>query len=332
MYCKKCGNEIKEDEKFCGKCGKKVTNKEMKTMYIITIIVIIFITIFGIFLLQTKNNEQISSLNTIKEEKNEINEENNINSVTDSNNIETQKSEQIDKKSFAVDKLILNDVINNYKDTNPYVMYNGYLCEILYDKTSKYGLQIITADSIDQVTIGGQDFETARKSYNNALKLLNDTAKKHLDNKGIATNARCVGSNPTNQTDSSKYFSDSNSSLSKFNLNGKFKDGDENYEIDEKQMNLLYIMNLKESYWLASREKSIDDDYASCFGIRCTVDAIESSYGLVTSKTICYIYSDQLGKMEEICTNGLRVVFSISDKAIIDSGDGTEDNPYVLDI
>lgn len=30
MYCNKCGNEIKEGEKFCGKCGNKVKEHEDK--------------------------------------------------------------------------------------------------------------------------------------------------------------------------------------------------------------------------------------------------------------------------------------------------------------
>lgn len=29
MYCRKCGNEIKDGEKFCGKCGQEV-NEEIK--------------------------------------------------------------------------------------------------------------------------------------------------------------------------------------------------------------------------------------------------------------------------------------------------------------
>ena len=28
MYCSKCGNKIKKDSDFCGKCGKSINNKE----------------------------------------------------------------------------------------------------------------------------------------------------------------------------------------------------------------------------------------------------------------------------------------------------------------
>lgn len=30
MFCEKCGNEIKEGEKFCGKCGKNIEQEEVK--------------------------------------------------------------------------------------------------------------------------------------------------------------------------------------------------------------------------------------------------------------------------------------------------------------
>ena len=33
MYCRKCGNELKEDDMFCNKCGSKVeiTNRNNET-------------------------------------------------------------------------------------------------------------------------------------------------------------------------------------------------------------------------------------------------------------------------------------------------------------
>lgn len=29
MICKKCGNEVKEGEKFCSECGYKINNEEI---------------------------------------------------------------------------------------------------------------------------------------------------------------------------------------------------------------------------------------------------------------------------------------------------------------
>lgn len=41
MNCKKCGNEIKEGENFCSKCGKAVNEKENKKYVVIVLVIII---------------------------------------------------------------------------------------------------------------------------------------------------------------------------------------------------------------------------------------------------------------------------------------------------
>ncbi len=69
MICKKCGNEVSEDEKFCSKCGKKVkrdnknTNKHKKWFIVIsTITVIIIIGVAVGIGINIKNNS-----NTVKD-------------------------------------------------------------------------------------------------------------------------------------------------------------------------------------------------------------------------------------------------------------------------
>ncbi len=69
MICKKCGNEVSEDEKFCSKCGKKVkrdnknTNKHKKWFIVIfTIAVILIIGVAVGIGINIKNNS-----NTIKD-------------------------------------------------------------------------------------------------------------------------------------------------------------------------------------------------------------------------------------------------------------------------
>lgn len=255
-----------------------------------------------------------------------LNIENNLNNVQETNEKQNQ--------GLAREKLTLNknSDVRKYDGINPYVSYNGMLCEVLYDNTSEYGLQIITSEIIDYVTIGSDDFEEARSSYNSALDTLNKTAQKHIDNKGIATNARCVGSNPVSQKDDANLVYDENSCLKKYNLNGKFKSSDNNYEIDVEQMQKLNIMNLKESYWLASRDNYIQDNYSAHFSIRCTVNNGMQGYGTPTKNDICNIYSDQFGKINYTIESGIRAVFTISKDAIVVSGNGAKENPYVLDI
>lgn len=66
---------------------------------------------------------------------------------------------------------------------------------VLYEATSEYGLQIISDKNIEEIELGGDTWETARESYNNTVKTLNEKAMKYY-NETYAEDARCVGSNP----------------------------------------------------------------------------------------------------------------------------------------
>lgn len=68
MICNKCGNEVKDGEKFCSKCGKKVKNnsqrkKGSKLIYILIPIVSIIIVIVGIVLVVVNNKEIMDNEN-----------------------------------------------------------------------------------------------------------------------------------------------------------------------------------------------------------------------------------------------------------------------------
>ena len=68
MYCKNCGNEVKEENNFCTKCGMKIDKEEIiinaekretkkenvklsRKEKILLVIVILFLIIFMIYLL-----------------------------------------------------------------------------------------------------------------------------------------------------------------------------------------------------------------------------------------------------------------------------------------
>ncbi len=99
-----------------------------------------------------------------------------------------------------------------YDTGNTTVGENGVVdCIVLYNDT-EHGLQIITANSIQDVTLGYKnanvdmmipasmseesDFQKAKWSYNNAIETLNSYAEKYL-NTAYALDARSVGSTPT---------------------------------------------------------------------------------------------------------------------------------------
>lgn len=101
MFCKNCGNEIKENEKFCGKCGKKIINSKV---YIILGIIFLLIFIICIFTFQPGKTKVISNnvANNLEKNQNQIN--NNL-SVIDSEN-----------KEFKINaEELINEIINSDK-------------------------------------------------------------------------------------------------------------------------------------------------------------------------------------------------------------------------
>ena len=114
----------------------------------------------------------------------------------------------VKKVEYAVDKLVING------SSSPYVNYpakdgsvaNKILCQVLYDKNSENGLQIVSVNPVRKVKLGYNDdsgkitgkdnFEKSMNSYNRAIETLNEYAVEYKDTKGIASDARCVGSDP----------------------------------------------------------------------------------------------------------------------------------------
>ena len=202
-------------------------------------------------------------------------------------------------------------------------------CIVLYgpenSKYSSYGIQIITADTVGNVTLGSSDFNTSRNIYNNsAIVTLNAKAEKYKKKEdGIAEVARCVGSVPDNPnydvegmyTQSDRWFS---------SYNNKFKNTDNNYEADWKQMNSLGIHNISKYYWLASRivVSRPNDTYFSVRNMDGTGD-------LDYTRGLCIVYSDgNTGGTRY--SHGLRPVFRLKSGIKVIGGDGSKGNPYTL--
>ena len=179
-----------------------------------------------------------------------------------------------------------------------YIDKNGTTrkCIVLYDSSSSYGVQIITADTVEDVQLGngtGSDqyynatyFNIARTSYNNAISTLNTRANAYL-NTTYASSARCVGSVPNNpSSEASGYFTSNESYMSSYN--GTFKNMDTNYEKDWNQMNALNIYNIDKDYWLASR---IVDSYSyntSYDYVAFEVRAVRFPTGYLSARTLRY--------------------------------------------
>ena len=234
----------------------------------------------------------------------------------------------MEKRELTTNELTAGDYIN-YNTGVSSVGTNGVVtCRVLYDTSSQYGLQIITDTNIANVTLGASDWDTASASYNSAITTLNSEAGKYL-NKTYATDARCVGSVPTNQngTFTSKNSENAGpvqlqftSSVSRAN---NMKGEDTNYETDQTQMESLNIWTKGQNYWLASR--LVDSATSFCsFSMRYMY---EEDY--VDNIDFCRVHSDRdpVGWSD---TFGLRPCLALKSGIKITGGNGTSDSPYTM--
>ena len=230
------------------------------------------------------------------------------------------------------------------KDKSPYVLYNNILCRVLYNDDT-HGIQIISADNIGNVTLGNGDtlvgnadfeydgsvtindnFKLAATSYNKAVTTLNNKAKTYKNS--TALDARCLGSDPvpTNGVfaeDVAGYWSRSYEYLKKYGWNDKFKTSDTKYKEDVAKLNSLGL-NISTDSWLASRYVSSYSSY-TCFDVRSV-----SSSGDTNDEYLCYVDPD--GSVSSYSpSNAFRPVFLLPSGVIISGGDGSSENPYVIE-
>lgn len=238
---------------------------------------------------------------------------------------------------YAKDVLRINTNATVDYEKSPYVSYNGIKCRVLYDDTSEYGLQIISSSSIGGVTLGNSDFELAKESYNNFVDILNNKVRESMDTKGIATMARSMGTDPINPNDIVEFCQERvNSTNTLYNnvIANEFKNSDKIYEIDKTQIELLNLSCWGECWW--PTRVVVYTYFQSGHGYKIYILTTSCSgypaYNVGYSNGVFMeIYADETYEIKTK-SNGVRGVFAISDKAVITSGNGTSESPYVLDI
>lgn len=184
-----------------------------------------------------------------------------------------------------------------YTDSNE----NTWKCAVLYSSISAYGTQIVTMDTLEDVTLSG----TA--SYNSARSTLNTRAAAYLNDQ-YASAARSIGTIP-DSPDSTE------------NVNN----ADTNYVEDWKQMNKLGIYNISKNYWVPSRVYTSGNNTGSYY-----LRMVDTSGNLTTSRLYYSNSNPGMDSSSYSQTNGLRAVFTLKDEIKILSGTGEENNPYVL--
>ena len=230
------------------------------------------------------------------------------------------------------------------KDKSPYVLYNNILCRVLYNDDT-HGIQIISADNVENVTLGSGDtlvgnadfeydglatindnFKLAATSYNKAVTTLNNKAKTYKNS--TALDARCLGSDPvpTNGVfaeDVAGYWSDSSKYVKENGWNNKFKTSDTKYTEDVAKLNSLGL-NISTDSWLASRivDSSSSGTYFNVRLVDSRGTTLRSSLCNVDSNGCVLSYSPDFA---------FRPVFLLPSGVIISGGDGSSENPYVIE-
>ena len=248
------------------------------------------------------------------------------------------KSVPIATSSFKIktaeNTLIINSTATNDAEKSPYVNYPSskgkILCRVIYDNNSENGLQIISVEPVRKVTLGysdgkidGKDYkEKAMNSYNRAIETLNEYAIDYKDTIGIASDARCVGSDPRpgHKNDESATIEKSTTNYGTVNL----KNRDENYKSDTSALRAIgafKIMNetYGKYYWLASREVGTKDFYVRIV----KNDGEYSFYDLCSITSSGYVGGNSW-------ESAFRPVFILNSGVIITGGNGTIDKPYEL--
>lgn len=204
-------------------------------------------------------------------------------------------------------------------------------CIVLYDKeynqknNTNYGVQIITSDIVENVTLGDENFEKSIESYNNALQLLYNKAQEFLNDK-YAINARCVGSKPDEPDwDTEEMFEIDSKYTYMQEFKGKLKKDDTNMMADMGQLILSEELQGKSSFWLASRI-ALSIENLSYFDI----NHFDPS-GKINEDYLC-LMTKMGSRTSDISNEGFRPVFTLKPEVKLLEGDGTKENPYILGI
>ena len=227
----------------------------------------------------------------------------------------------------ASNVLVVNPDGATPAEKSPYVNYTygnnqTILTRVLYDASSPYVVQIVSNNSVKDVTIGRY-----QSDYNDALLILNSASGEYL-NEHFADRTRCLGSSPdssaTTEGPSNMFYAEGY-----HGGDGRFKDTDELYLNDYNQIVLLNIDKVE--CWLASRKVYLSSSY------RAAIRSMNGASGLsiyLSHREILHLYTYTNFNGETVSnhteTTGYRPVIHLKPETKVIGGSGTEDNPYIL--
>lgn len=224
------------------------------------------------------------------------------------------------------------------------ILYNSSVgdieCIVLYDSNEEnylnLGIQIVSTNVVEKnIEIGNGTgsseessnenlFNIAVNSYNEAISMLNTKAETYLKTNGQASDARCIGSLPTNKNSQSTkqtYREDSLLGDGVYSWNGP----DDNFNMDYSKLQELGSLITDEEYWLASRFRG-HGMVSQWYGLRWV-----NMSGTGSDLSVLYwdtTYGDHSSKSYKF---GLRPVFTLFSDSKLKEGEGTIASPYILE-
>lgn len=247
---------------------------------------------------------------------------------------------------ISISKLEAGDYIK-YDTGVTTVGDNGIVMfRVLYPEDSEYGLQIISDKNVQDVTLGGSNWEEGKAAYNGVIEKLNNEAEKYV-NPMYAYDGRCVGSISTMRNG---IFVDKNKQR---DSEGKIQEkidtvfipnswtipsgwisgdtgcynGDTNYTTDLTALQGANMYSTGQDYWLASKQVvwySTDVTGVS-FYVRCGLAIDLNNYWMCNANS-------GGGTKGNFCTFGLRPCISLKSNSIkITDGDGkSQETAYII--
>ena len=190
-------------------------------------------------------------------------------------------------------------------------------CAVLYgpenENYAKYGLQVISVEAIEQITMGEDegplDYITNNEStraYDEAIQTLNSAVNKHL-NTAYATGVRCVGSSPDDPFG-------------------------ENYVPDDKQLKALGLNNISCVYasrYIENTSPGIAPTEEWWNGHNYGLNSPNGRVFLYGELRYSYVNKQQFFSSKITCP--VVPVFTLKPELKIVSGEGTPERPYLLD-
>ena len=209
------------------------------------------------------------------------------------------------------------------------------LWQVLYND-STYGVQLTSSKNVITITLGTNKVASKGwNAYQNLISILN-TISDYYINTNYAVSARSIGTVPSNRAaESSNITFKLGSGISTSNIG---KNTDTNYTKDltamqnAKNQNSSGIASTGETYFLGSRYLAISSQYTDDGGAVFNARIINSSGSIsnasiaVATNSANYTYSG----WSKQYTGGVRPVVKLKSNIIITDGDGTENNPYIL--